>query len=292
MLTHLQTPSSLPNRVVVLGASGFLASAIQRRLELKGVPILALPRTSLDLTSFGAGDRLAGLLRNDDSLLFVAAKAPVKNEAMLIENLQMGANVCIALRGTLVKHLVYVSSDAVYADSNLPLTEASCAHPASLHGVMHLAREVMLSNCFEGPICVLRPTLIYGAGDPHNGYGPNRFSRLVAAGETIVLFGAGEERRDHVWVEDAAELATRVLTHHSSGILNIASGEVLSFLEIAEQAIKVTSKPVQIKCSKRTGAMPHNGYRPFDIAATRMAFPNFDYASLKKKIPYLIQTIS
>jgi nucleoside-diphosphate-sugar epimerase len=38
-------------------------------------------------------------------------------------------------------------------------------------------------------------------GDPHNGYGPNRFRRLAAGGEEIVLFGEGEERRDHVQVE-------------------------------------------------------------------------------------------
>jgi hypothetical protein len=28
-------------------------------------------------------------------------------------------------------------------------------------------------------------------GDPHNGYGPNRFRRLAAAGQEIVLFGEG-----------------------------------------------------------------------------------------------------
>ena len=88
---------------------------------------------------------------------------------MLIENLLMGFTVCGALRETPVKHLVYVSSDAVYAASNLPLTEQSWAQPVSLHGVMHLARKVMLANCFTGPTCFLRPTLIYGAGDPQNG---------------------------------------------------------------------------------------------------------------------------
>ena len=291
MLTHTQTPLALPQRVVILGASGFLASATQRRLELGGVPVLALPRTRLDLTASDAGDRLAKLLRSNDSLLFVAARAPVKNEAMLIENLVMGSTVCGALRETPVKHLVYISSDAVYADSNLPLTEQSWAQPASLHGVMHLAREVMLANCFAGPTCFLRPTLIYGAGDPHNGYGPNRFCRLAAAGESILLFGAGEERRDHVWVEDVAELAKRVLTHQSSGILNVASGEALSFLEIAEQAKTLASKPVLIKNSPRIGVMPHNGYRLFNAGATYAAFSNFQYTSLKSKMPDLVQSM-
>ena len=292
MLTHLRNPPSTPSRVVILGAAGFLASAIKCRLEAADVPVLALPRTSLDLTCPNSGDRLTELLRSEDSLLFIAAKAPVKNETMLIENLQMGANVSNALRNTPVKHLVYVSSDAVYSDCNQPLTEESCAQPASLHGIMHLAREVMLANCYPGPTCILRPTLIYGAGDPHNGYGPNRFCRLASTGETIVLFGAGEERRDHVWVEDAAELAARVLSHQSIGILNIASGEILSFLDIAEQAKHLCTTPVQIKTVTRIGAMPHNGYRPFNVSATYTAFSDFQYAHLKEKMPELIQTLS
>ncbi len=73
---------------------------------------------------------------------------------------------------------------------------------------------------------MLRPTLIYGAADPHNGYGPNRFCRLAAAGEEIVLFGEGEERRDHVAVEDVAEIAFRVLMRRSRGVLNLATGDV------------------------------------------------------------------
>ena len=34
---------------------------------------------------------------------------------------------------------------------------------------------------------------------------------------------------------------------------------------------------VVIKGSPRKGPMPHNGYRPFDVSATRDAFPEFRY---------------
>ena len=283
LLNHLFNVSTKPTRVVILGSAGFVASAVQRRLEALGAPLLAVPRTKLDLMSKDAGERLAALLRPDDALLFVAAKAPVKTEAMLIENLRMGKAVCEALGRTPVNHAIYISSDAVYADSNHPLTERSCAQPGSLHGVMHLAREVMLANAWEGSLCLLRPTLIYGAGDPHNGYGPNRFLRLAAAGEDIVLFGEGEERRDHVWVEDVAEIVSRVLFRRSTGILNIATGEVLSFHEIAEQLVRMVPRSsLQIKGSPRIGPMPHNGYRPFDVAATYETFPDFRYTALRE----------
>ena len=200
---------------------------------------------------------------------------------MLIENLQMGKAVCEALQKSPVKHVAYISSDAVYVDSDSPLSEESYAQPGSLHGIMHLAREVMLTNAWQGPLCLLRPTLIYGTGDPHNGYGPNRFIRLAKKKEEILLFGEGEERRDHVWIQDVSDLICRVLSHRSTGILNIATGTVFSFREIAEQATQITPNSSQIKSSPRSGPMPHNGYRAFDPAATHQAFRDFTYTNLK-----------
>jgi len=57
---------------------------------------------------------------------------------------------------------------------------------------------MLLSVAGSIPLAILRPTLVYGAGDPHNGYGPNRFRRLASANQPIVLFGEGEERRPAV----------------------------------------------------------------------------------------------
>ena len=284
MLKHLFEKSTLPDRVVILGSAGFVGVACHRRLETLGVPVLTLPRTELDLTAPDAGELLANLLQPEDSLLFVSAKAPVKTESMLIDNLQMASAVCEAIKKMPVQHLVYISSDAVYADSDSALNEKSCAQPGSLHGVMHLTREVMLANAWQGPLCFLRPTLIYGTDDPHNGYGPNRFMRLAKNGEDILLFGEGEERRDHVWIQDVADLTCRVLGHRSTGILNIATGTVVSFYEIAKQITQFISNTSLTKGSVRNGPMPHNGYRPFDPAATKIAFPDFSYTLLSEGI--------
>jgi len=257
-----------------------VASASQRQLQASGINILPLSHVDLDLTDDNAGIRLSEILQPEDTLLFVAAKAPVKNEEMLIDNIKMGRTVCHAIKKVKVSHVVYISSDAVYADSDQPLKESSCAQPGSLHGVMHLAREVMLTNAYQGPLCILRPTLIHGKGDPHNGYGPNRFTRLAKKGENIKLFGEGEERRDHVWINDVAEIISLVILSKGDGVLNIATGEVISFREIAKKAVSLANTDSQIISNPRIGAMPHNGYRAFDNAATKMSFPSFQYHSL------------
>jgi nucleoside-diphosphate-sugar epimerase len=281
MLEHLNAAPQAPSRVVVAGAAGFVGNAIAARLERDRIPVLRITRREIDFTATGADAKLAALLRTGDVLVAVAARAPVKNPDMLVENMLIARALAKAAAGTALAQVVNVSSDAVYADSPEPLTERSCASPGSLHGAMHLAREVMFAAEVKSPLAHLRPSLLYGAGDPHNGYGPNRFRRLAAQGEDIVLFGEGEERRDHVHIDDVGELAARVILRKSRGVLNIATGEVHSFRAIAEQVVALSGQKVVIRGSPRSGPMPHDGYRPFDVAACRQAFPDFRYTSLR-----------
>jgi UDP-glucose 4-epimerase len=279
MLRH-HKPAA-PARTVVLGSGGFIGGAIVRKLSAAGNAVLGLGRKDLDLLADDAAERLASLVRPDDGLVVVSARAPCKTPAMMLENIHMMASVCTALATRSLAHLVYISSDAVYADGPLPLTELSPAAPQSLHGAMHLAREQMLLAVGGStPLAILRPTLVYGAGDPHNGYGPNRFRRQANRGETIVLFGEGEERRDHVDVDDIAEIVRLVVDHRSAGLLNIATGRVASFRALAEKAVVLSARPTAIKGSPRSGPMPHDGYRPFDPAATNQAFPGFRYTAI------------
>jgi nucleoside-diphosphate-sugar epimerase len=280
MLIHGWPTARDPGRVTLLGANGFVARAVAERLDRAGVQVQRLSREVLDLTAGDAQTQLAARLDPGDVLVVAAARAPVKTNAQLIENLTMMQAVCAAVAAVPPSHAIYVSSDAVYADDDAPLTEGSRAEPASLHGAMHATREVMLRQAFAGPIAMVRPTLIYGRGDPHNGYGPNRFVRQARLGESITLFGAGEERRDHVLIDDVADIIARIVRHRSAGVLNIATGEVWSFAEIAAQVSAAFAHSPPPRRLPRLGPMPHRGYRPFDVTAVHRAFPDFAFTAL------------
>ena len=271
--------------MVVIGGAGFVGHAVARRLGAAGIDVLSIGRADFDLQSPAASAGLAKLLRPGDAVVFSAARAPCRDLAMLIENMAIVSTVLSALAVAPVAHVINISSDAVYGDEAVPLTEASAAAPTTLHGVMHLAREIALRDGVKAPFAVLRPTLIYGAKDPHNGYGPNRFRRAASKSEDIVLFGAGEELRDHVLIDDLAEIVLRVLMRRSTGALNVATGEIHSFQAIAELALAVTGSAAAIRTTPRVGPMPHNGYRAFDPAATAAAFPDFTYVSLPQGLP-------
>lgn len=282
MLEHINSTPVKPKRVVVMGAGGFVGAALVGRLNSGGMPVLALSRNDVDLLEKGAAEKLAALIEPEDAFVAVSALAPVKNNEMLIDNLKMAQAMTGALshRAGDISHVINISSDAVYADTPTPITEASCKEPGSYHGIMHLAREVMFETELEIPLAHLRPTLIYGARDPHNGYGPNRFRRMATDREDIILFGEGEERRDHVLIDDVADLIVRMLMHKSEGSLIAASGDVWSFRDIAQMVVDMLETPVQVSGSPRVGEMPHGGYRPFNNAATSKAFPDFNYTAL------------
>jgi nucleoside-diphosphate-sugar epimerase len=275
MLTHINASPVPPNRVVVVGAGGFVGGAVARCVEESGVAVVKLGRAEIDLLSPDAAHRLAASLRPGDSLVAVSAMAPVRNAAMLRDNMTIALALVTAASAVALDHVVNIGSDALYSDSDTPLTEESLTAPDNLHGVMHFAREAMFRNTVTAPLAFVRPTLIYGARDPHNGYGPNRFRRLAAEGKPITLFGNGEERRDHVYVGDVAELVRRILFHRSTGAINAVSGSVASFRDIAEKVVALSGRAVPVLSSPRSGPMPHNGYRPFDAAAIRQAFPDF-----------------
>jgi UDP-glucose 4-epimerase len=281
MLEHTHATLQAPQRVVVMGARGFVGGAIMRRLAVAGIDALGLGREQVDLQATGAAEQLAALLRPTDAFVAVSALAPCKDADMLVDNMALARALVRALQLAPVAHVVNISSDAVYGDSSEPLTEASPLAPESLHGVMHLARELMFRSTVTAPLVALRPSLLYGAQDPHNGYGPNRFRRLAAQGQPIALFGEGEERRDHVFIDDVAELVLRVLLRRSRGAMNIATGQVRSFREIAQDVVRIGASASTIQGTPRTGPMPHNGYRAFGIAACQRAFPDFIYTSIE-----------
>jgi nucleoside-diphosphate-sugar epimerase len=282
MIRHLQTSPTQPSRVVVLGASGFVGKDLLGHLGTLGVKALGLSSRDLDLTRPDAVDRLGQTVASGDALVFVSALTPDKGKDVrtLMRNLSMGEHVAAFLERSACAHVVYISSDAVYDDAANPVRETSPCGPSGFHGLMHLTREKMLALAVQKskvPYLILRPTLLYGAGDTHNGYGPNRFLRTARADRKITLFGNGEEKRDHVHIDDVSRLIGLCLTHRSEGVLNVATGTAHSFHEVAQAAAALCGHGVKIECLPRATPITH---RHFDVTATVKAFPSFRYAPL------------
>ena len=282
MITHANDAPVNPKRVLILGGSGFVGQDLVRHLSQLGIPIQVLSSGDVDLADPLCVGRLKGIISEDDSVVFVSALTPDKGRdiATFTKNIAMVENFCSFLRESRCAHVVYISSDAVYHDDAHPVQEDSCCEPSGFHGMMHLARERMLEFTLKDsgiPLVHLRPSLLYGAEDTHNGYGPNRFARLAKSGDKIVLFGGGEEKRDHVYVQDLSRIVAACLTRSSSGILNVATGESTSFHDVADKVAGLSSTPVTVEETTRANPITH---RHFDISVTLKSLPNFQFTPL------------
>lgn len=315
MLEHLDPQARDLRRVVLLGAGGFVSAHLQDLLAQQAIPFLSLSSRDVDLTRHESADRLSAALEDGDTIVMTSAITPDKGGGfeVFMKNLRMAETVCSALRRAACHHFIYLSSDAVYDAHKTPLDEDSSREPVDLYAAMHTSREMMLQSVagqLRIPLCVLRPTNIYGEGDTHNSYGPNRFIRTALAERRITLFGKGEERRNHLYIGDAVELILRVVRHRSTGTLNLAANRSWSFLRVAQTIQELL--PFEVELSFRPRQLPtvHKPYkptqafrflynlgrrigpvvhRPYYIGALRRSFPGFASTDLRTGLAETIE---
>jgi nucleoside-diphosphate-sugar epimerase len=290
LLTHSHSRPKAPARVVLLGGTGFIGLHIARALEEEGVESNVLSSSELDLNAREAREMLIETLRPTDSIVLLAALRPGRNhdEDAYLANVSMAANLCHAIRIRGCAHLVYVSSDSVYPFNTVPIDESMLPAATSLYSLMHLAREEMVANLTGIPAAILRVAQVYGTGDPHNAYGPNRMVRSALRERRITLFGTGEETRDHIHVADVARLVATVLQLGSHGRMNVASGRSVSFAALAEIVKDVCGGDVVIEHAPQKMPVSH---RQFDISLLRAVFPGFEFVRLEQGVAAMAEDV-
>lgn len=271
-----------PARAVILGASGFLGRALPAHLS--ELEVVAPPSSTLDLTRREDLAALDSVLDPSTALIFAAALTPDRGQspATLLANVTMAANLAAYLEGRGLGHLTYVGSDAVYGFDADPVTESTPVAPGSYYALAKYTAERVMEYAARAagiPLLVLRVTGVYGPGDPHGGYGPNAFARSIARDRTVRIFGAGEEQRDHVYVDDVARLVVALLRSRATGLYNVATGQSRSFAEVLEVIRRLLPYEVRVTSVPRAGAITH---RRYDTARLARAAAGFAFTPLEQ----------
>jgi len=278
----------LSSKILVIGSSGFIGKAVFDNLVIKNIDCIGLSSDEADLLTVKGTLSLKKILNENDKIIFISALAPCKDKQMFDKNLQMINNFIKAIRNINLRHILYVSSDAVYEDSLDLISEKNNRIADNYHGKMHIKREEIITEyCANTNInlTIIRPTLVYGPGDTHNGYGPNKFIRDLNAGNTINLFGSGEEKRDHIFIDDVVYVINESIINNMTGSFTLATGRVISFFEIAKITCKIKNIPFDhIKFTKRKGIMPHNGYRAFDVSKLKNKLSGLNFTDIQEGI--------
>jgi UDP-glucose 4-epimerase len=265
--------------VVILGNTGFVGARLQAYLAGQGARVTGFGSRELDLRQADALPLLDGVL-GPSSLLVVmsAAGAGSGMTALgLADNVQMVANLAAYLESRPPRKCMYFSSDAVYPMIGTPVSETTPLDVSSFYALSKYAGERLMQQVLgrtPTKVVLLRPTAMFGPGDTHNAYGPNRFARAIARHETVQLFGAGEETRDHVYVDDVVRLVADLDSADLGGTVNIATGTSRSFGAVIETLGTLAGLAPAIQSLPRRGEVTH---RSFDISRLRDALPSFKF---------------
>jgi len=267
-------------KIVILGSKGFVGKNLVEEIIIrKTYDLLQISRDNVDFLSKDFVDLLQKEISDGNIVINCFAVAPCKNLDQLNINLKLISNFLKGLDNKKNLNLINISSDAVYPDINGKLNEEVQPMPNSIHGIMHQLREDLISLNFENFLNI-RPTLIFGYGDPHGGYGPNQFIQKILNNQEIDLFGKGEELRDHIYIKDLVNLIILSIEKNIKGNLNLVTGQVTSFFDIAKSVVNISNKNIKINFSERKGLMPHNGYRAFDKSKISSEFSSYKFYEL------------
>lgn len=250
------------NNTIIIGGSGFLGKNLTNLLKKQNQNISSLSSTDVNLIDINSKSKLKDLNNCENCvIIFLSALTPDKGKNIdtFNINIKMAENFLNVFDEKFKKsnHVIYISSDAVYPLSLVNIEFDTYPSPTDLYSSMHLTREIMFKNVFSSNLTIIRPTLIYGFGDTHNSYGPNRFFKQIIEKNEISIFGEGMDIRDHLYIKDLCNIIYKVIKNKIYGTLNLASGESISYLDLAKlfkqifPQIKINKIPVNNKKTVR-----------------------------------------
>ena len=140
-----------------------------------------------------------------------------------------------------VKDIVYISSGgAVYGTRDQkPHLESDAVYPISSYGTVKVATEKYMMQ--YGQLYGLRP-LIVRLSNPYGAYHYSMKQGVIniamtkaLRGETLQIWGDGNDKKDYIYVEDFVDILFKLLDKGiSNQVINIGSGTLLSVNEIAD----------------------------------------------------------
>lgn len=144
-------------------------------------------------------------------------------------------------------HLVFASSVTVYGKSRSgTFRETDATEPTDPYGLFKLAGEGLCRLFCQAekiPRALLRPTQLYGPGEPHGLFFQKFFLPAAKRGEAIRLVKGGREVKDLLYIDDAARAFVAAVQQRSDGVFNVSSGVGTSVREIAEAIETLAGSP-------------------------------------------------
>jgi len=240
-------------RILVTGGTGFIGSAIVRKLVKDKHEVIVVGSTCEQPIAGVERILYMGLegvnwdaIRNIDVLFHQGAN----NDTLFSDKDEMfRANVFSPMK--LFYHLlnhkcrkfIYASSTAVYGAAKPPYDDKTEVNPLNIYGESKAKfDQFALTFQEENPqihVIGLRYCNVYGPGEAHKGSRMSMVGQIIRQLKSkgrVKLFNYGEQRRDWLYIDDAVSANMGALYNDKKGIYNVGYGMSYSFNNIVEIA--------------------------------------------------------
>ncbi len=243
----------MAGKILVTGGTGFIGSALVKRLAHSGREVIALGSRDGDIASINIADKLQG--KQVDHVVHLAGKTYVPDSwtspaSFYRVNVQGTANVADYCRKSGAA-LTYVSAYVYGAPTALPIHEDSVVAPHNPYAQSKFVGELVcqqFAQSFGLNVTILRPFNIYGIGQSSSFLIPKIIDQALH-GERIELDSL-TPKRDYIYIDDLVDAIAVSLGKTPSGsIYNLGSGTSISVKEVVRvvQVAAGTDKPVVSK---------------------------------------------
>lgn len=257
-------------KVLVTGGAGFIGSHLVEKLSEENCQVMVLDNLHTGLReNVPAGVALVELNVCDpqllplfetekfDAVVHLAGQTMVNvsiddphYDAQV--NIQGTVNVLEACRKTEVKRIVFASTAAVYGDiDEVPIQETLIARPTSFYGLSKLTVENYLQlyhQLYGLDYVALRFANVYGErqGDGGEGGVISIFTKRVARGEAIAIYGDGGQTRDFIYAGDVASGIWQALrTEKANAVYNLSTQTEVSINHMVALLAQISGKSIQ-----------------------------------------------
>lgn len=249
--------------VLVTGATGFIGHHLLSALQKTDWDIISALRDvskevvtpSVVVGNINQETNWQKALNGVSAVVHLAARAhqlqdtsPDPEQAFRQVNTEGTANLVKQSIAAGVQHFVLISSIGAMATlRDDQLTVDTPCHPDTPYGRSKLASEqalIKLTQESSMTWSILRPTLVYGPGNPGN---MERLMKLINTGFPLP-FGSIKNRRSFIYVGNLVDIILRVLTHPNAKnqIFLCSDGQDLSTPNLVRKIAECANQPCRL----------------------------------------------